>query len=141
MQFDPAIAAQASFKRAMESDELGPDQKDANEAEEVFSASAGSEARAAYFRLLEIGRRHPSAASFEEFLIYITWQQVTEETIPEHFRRGAELSDNYLSRPISGQDPIQAAQIRELRQSFLAGLGQTDDDDAEYDEDTLKGGD
>jgi hypothetical protein len=141
MQFDPAIAAQSSFKRAVESDELGTEQKDAREAEEVFSASAGSEARAAYFRLMEIGRRHPNAVSFEEFLIYITWQQVTEETIPEHFRRGAEISDHYLSRPTSATDPVQAAQIRELRQSFLAGLGQTDDDDAEYDEDTLKGGD
>jgi hypothetical protein len=38
-------------------------------------------------------------------------------------------------------DPVQANQIRELRQSFLAGLGQTDDDEAEYDQDTLKGGD
>jgi hypothetical protein len=141
MQFDPAIAAQASFKRAVESDELGTEQKDAREAEEIFSASAGSEARAAYFRLLEIGRRHPNAVSFEEFLIYITWQQVTEETIPEHFRRGAELSDRYLSRLAAGHDPIQAAHIRELRQSFLAGLGQSDDDEAGYDEDTLKGGD
>ena len=141
MQFDPAISAQISLKRALQAGELGPDQNDASEAEEVFSASAGSEARAAYFRLLEIGRRHPEAVSFEEFLIYITWQQVTEETIPEHFRRGAELSDHYLSRPASSQDPIQADQIKELRQSFLGGLGQTDDDDAEYDEDTLKGGD
>ena len=141
MQFDPAISAQASLKRSMESEELGSDQKDAGEAEEVFSASAGSEAREAYFRLLEIGSRHPDAVAFEEFLIYITWQQVTEETIPEHFRRGAKLSDHYLRRAASSQDPVQAAQIRELRQSFLGGLGQTDDDDAEYDEDTLKGGD
>jgi hypothetical protein len=141
MQFDPAISAQVCFKRAIESGELGPDLTNASEAEEVFSASAGSEARAAYFRLLEIGTQHPNAVSFQEFLIYITWQQVTEETIPEHFRRGAELSDHYLSRPASDQDPLQAAQIRELRQSYLGGLGQTDDDDAEYDADTLKGGD
>jgi hypothetical protein len=141
MQFDPAISAQASFKRAIESGELGSDLKEATEAEEVFSASAGSEARAAYFRLQEIGQRHSDAISFHEFLIYITWQQVTEETVPEHFRRGAELSDKYLNRTSSGLDPVQAEQIRELRQSFLAGLGQTDEDEAEYDQDTLKGGD
>lgn len=40
----------------------------------------------------------------------------------------------------SGHDEIQADQIRELRRSFRAGLGQ-DDDEAGYDEDTLKGGD
>jgi hypothetical protein len=36
---------------------------------------------------------------------------------------------------------MQAEQIRELRRSFRAGLGQDDDDEAGYDEDSLKGGD
>jgi hypothetical protein len=36
---------------------------------------------------------------------------------------------------------MQADQIRDLRQSFRAGLGQGEDDEAGYDEDVLKGGD
>jgi hypothetical protein len=141
MQFDPAIAAQRSFKRAQESEELGQDLEQARESEEIFSASAGDEAKAAYFKLQEIGGRHPEAVSFQEFLIYITWQQVTEETIPAHFRRGADLCDRYLNGLKSGHDEVQAAQISELRRSFRAGLGLVDEDEAEFDQDTLKGGD
>ena len=141
MQFDPAIAAQVSFTRAQDSGELGPDLEQAREAEAIFSGSAGREASAGYFTLLELGERHPDAVSFQEFLIYITWQQVTEETIPGHFQKGAELCDRYLSRLASGHDETQAEQIRALRRSFRAGLGQGDDDDAEYDDDIPKGGD
>lgn len=141
MQFDPAIAAQASFTRAQDSVELGPDLEQAREAEAIFSGSAGREATAAYFTLVALGERHPDAVSFQEFLIYITWQQVTEETIPAHFQRGAELCDRYLSRLARGYDAMQADQIRELRRSFRAGLGQQDDDEADYDDDTPKGGD
>jgi hypothetical protein len=141
VQFDPAIAAQASFKRAQDAGELGPDLQQARDEEEVFSGTAGSVAKAAYLQLQEIGERHPHATSFQEFLIYITWQQVTEETIPANFQRGAELCDRYLNRLGSAHDEIQAEQIRELRRSFRAGLGHDEDDEAEYDEDTLKGGD
>ncbi len=141
MQFDPAIAAQVSFARAQDSGELGLDMEQAREAEAIFSASAGREATSGYFTLLKLGERHPDAVSFQEFLIYITWQQVTEETIPAHFRKGAELCDRYLSRLARGHDEVQAEQIRELRRSFRAGLGQLDDDETEYDADTLKGGD
>jgi hypothetical protein len=141
VQFDPAIAAQASFTRARESGELAHDLEQARESEEIFSGSAGREATAGYFALLELGERHPDAVSFQEFLIYITWQQVTEETIPANFQRGADLCDRYLSRLARGHDEIQADQIRELRRSFRAGLGQGEDDEAGYDEDTLQGGD
>ena len=141
MQFDPAIAAQASFARAKDSGELGSDLAQAREAEAIFSGSAGREATAGYFTLQALGERHPDAVAFQEFLIYITWQQVTEETIPAHFQRGAELCDRYLSRLARGHDAMQAEQIRELRRSFRAGLGQLDDDETEYDADTLKGGD
>ena len=141
MQFDPAIAAQVSFTRAQDSGELGPDLDRAREAEAIFSGNAGREATAGYFTLLELGERHPDAVSFQEFLIYITWQQVTEETIPAHFQKGAELCDRYLSRLARRHDETQAEQIRALRRSFRAGLGQGDDDDAEYDADTPKGGD
>ncbi len=141
MQFDPAIAAQVSFKRAQDSGELGPDLESAREAEAIFSGNAGREATAGYFALLELGERHPEAVSFQEFLIYITWQQVTEETIPSHFQRGAELCDRYLCRLARAHDEMQAEQIRALRRSFRAGLGQREDDEEEYDDDTPKGGD
>jgi hypothetical protein len=141
VQFDPAIAAQASFTRAQESGELGHDLEQARESEEIFSGSAGREATAGYFALLDLGERHPDAVSFQEFLIYITWQQVTEETIPANFQRGADLCDRYLSRLARGHDEIQADQIRELRRSFRAGLGISDDDEADYDADTPQGGD
>jgi len=36
---------------------------------------------------------------------------------------------------------MQAEQIRALRRSFRAGLGQREDDEEEYDDDTPKGGD
>jgi len=141
VQFDPAIAAQVSFTRARESGELGHDLEQAREAEEIFSGSAGREATAGYVALLELGERHREAVSFQEFLIYITWQQVTEETIPANFQRGADLCDRYLSRLERGHDQIQADQIRELRRSFRAGLGIRDDDEADYDADTPQGGD
>lgn len=141
MQFDPAIAAQASFARAQASGELGDDLAQAQEAEAIFSGSAGREARDAYFTLQALGARHPDAVALQEFLIYITWQQVTEETIPAHFQKGAELCDRYLSRFARGPDEIQADQVRELRRSFRAGLGISDDDEADYDADTPQGGD
>jgi hypothetical protein len=140
MQFDPAIAAQVSFHHAQGSGELGSDLQNAMDAEEIFSGSAGAEATAAYFALQEIGERHPDAVSFQEFLIYITWQQVTEQTIPEHFQRGAELCDAYLKR-FTKERVQQAEQIRELRRSFRAGLGIGEDDEMDYDADALKGGD
>jgi hypothetical protein len=140
VQFDPAIAAQVSFTRAQASGELGLDLEKTIAAEAIFSESAGSEAKAAYFTLQEIGQRHPDATALQE-LIYITWQQVTEDTIPAHFQRGADLCDRYLSRLEEGHDTMQAEQIRELRRSFRAGLGQDEDDEAGYEEDSLKGGD
>ncbi len=141
MHFDPAIAAQVAFARAQQTGELGDDLAPAREAEEVFSGSAGREARAGYFTLVALGEQHPNAVSFQEFLIYITWQQVTEETIPAHFQRGADLCDRYLSRLAPGHDAAQAEQIKDLRRSFRAGLGQQDEDEMDYDADTLKGGD
>ncbi len=141
MHFDPAIAAQASFTRAQASGELGDDLAQALEAEAIFSGSAGREARDAYFTLQALGARRPDAVALQEFLIYITWQQVTEETIPAHFQRGAELCDRYLGRLVRGHDERQAGQIRELRKSFRAGLGLSDDDETDYDADLPKGGD
>ena len=89
--------------------------------------------------LLE-GERHPEAAAFQEFLIYITWQQVVEERIPSHFLKGVELCDRYLQRWGREDWPV-VEQVSELRTSFRAGLGLKDDEADEYEQDTFKGGD
>lgn len=140
MQFDPALAAQTALTRLRSSEELGDDLDIVLEAEELFSSSAGPEARAAYDRLQDLGSQHPHAEAFQQFLIYITWQQVTEETIPAHFETGVRLCDQYLAR--WGTEHREGHQILALRASFRAGLGLEDEDDtAEYDQDTFKGGD
>lgn len=145
MNFDPAIAARKAFKQAVESGTLGSDAEVAVEAEETFSASAGAEAKAAYHTLQELGRRHAESALFQEFLIYITWQQVTEETIPLHFQTGLELCNRYLTRFVkaTGQEPVSSRQIHALRESFRGGLGLSEEDDheAEYNKDAFTGGD
>lgn len=145
MQFDPAIAAQHSLVRAVESNELGEDLEQVMAAEAVFSADAGETARSAYLALQEIGERHPDAWSFQEFLIYITWQQVTEETVLVHFQKGLALCDRYLNRllrSLSADEQRRVRQIRELRASFRGGLGLVEDDEMEeYDKDAFHGGD
>ena len=142
MLFDPALAAQDAFRHAEV--ELGSDWDTAVELEETFSTNAGSTAREAYEGLLSLASRHPNAYSFQAFCIYITWQQVTEETIPRHFRTGVKLCEQFL--PIAAGHPSLAqdvAQIRELYQSFEAGLGvgNADEHQEELDRDTFKGGD
>lgn len=144
MQFDPALAAQAAFQQAEANRELGLDWQEAVEAEEIFSSSADATARESYEQLLALSRRHPTAHFFQAFCIYITWQQVTEETIPHHFRTGVKLCEQFL--PIaSGQSSLaqNVAQIRELYQSFKAGLGAAaaDEHQEELDRDSFKGGD
>lgn len=145
MNFDPAIAAQAAFTQALDGGELGPDAEAASEAEEVFSAGAGAEAREAYHRLLALGQRHPDAAQFQAFLIYITWQQVTEETTAANFQRGLRLCQQYLGRFSEGSatQPANRRQIEALQESFRNGLGLNEEDEhqVEYDRDAFKGGD
>jgi hypothetical protein len=140
VRFDPAIAAQRSFQRAQQTGELGDNLEAAIAAEATFSTSAGAGAKAAYLALQQVGEQYPDAVAFQEFLIYITWQQVTEEISPVHFRKGAELCDRYLHRH-RHETGMQVQQIRELRVSFRAGLGLHEDEDNEYDEETFKGGD
>ena len=140
MRFDPALAAQAAFHDA--EPELGADWTTAVELEQVFSSSAGREATDAYEALLTLAQRHPSARAFQAFCIYITWQQVTEETIPRHFHTGLRLCEHYLASP---EDKNRAAlgQVEELCESFRAGLGMVHEDEMqrEFRRDTPKGGD
>jgi hypothetical protein len=140
MQFDAALAAQAALQEA-ETD-LGSDWDIAAELESTFSSSAGSTAREAYEGLLALAIRHPQAHSFHAFCIYITWQQVTEETIARHFQTGVRLCEAYLaSREEKNVRHIE--QITELYESFRAGLGLDEEDEIqiEFRKDTPKGGD
>lgn len=140
MRFDPALAAQEAFQRAEV--ELGSDWERAVELEETFSSNAGSIARDAYEGLLALARRYPNAHSFQAFCIYITWQQVTEETIARHFETGMKLSEAYLvSHERKNHRDIEC--ITELHGSFRAGLGLEEQDELqlEYKRDTPKGGD
>jgi hypothetical protein len=140
MQFDAALAAQAALQEAAA--ELAADWNTAVELEEAFSSNAGSTAREAYEGLLALASRYPQAHAFQAFCIYITWQQVTEETIARHFETGMKLSEAYLASP-NGKDPRHIEYVTELLESFRAGLGLDEEDEfqAEFRKDTPKGGD
>ncbi len=140
MQFDAALAAQDAFRES--ESELGSDWDTAVELEETFSSNAGATARGAYDGLLAMAQRHPQAHAFHAFCIYITWQQVTEETIPHHFQTGMKLSESYLASS-DGKDPQHLAYVAELLESFRAGLGLDEEDEiqVEFRKDTPKGGD
>jgi hypothetical protein len=140
--FDPALAAHAAFQRVLASDELRPDTGQAAEWEAAFSAGAGEGAAQAYRQLLALGDLHPKARTFQEFLIYSTWQQAAEDPIAEHFEQGLRLCDRFLQHagPVSEQS---VSQVRALRLSFLHALGLKEQDDVgqEYERDAFKGGD
>ena len=120
MQFDAALAAQDTFRRAEL--ELASDWDTAVELESTFSSNAGSTAREAYEGLLALGVRYPQAYSFQAFCIFITWQQVTEETIARHFQTGLRLCEAFLASP-EGKHPTDIEQITELYGSYRDGLG------------------
>lgn len=140
MRFDPALAAQDAFCQAEA--ELGPAWDTAVELEETFSANAGATAREAYEGLLALAQQYPNAHSFQAFCIYITWQQVTEETIARHFETGMKLCEAYLVKR-EARTERDFEQIEELYRSFRAGLGLEEQDElqVEYKRDTPKGGD
>ncbi len=140
MQFDAALAAQETFRRA--EFEIGPDWDTAVELESTFSSNAGSTAREAYEGLLAIAQRYPSAHSYQAFCIFITWQQVTEETIAHHFQTGLQLCEAFLASP-DGKHRTDIEQITELYGSYRDGLGLDEEDETlvEFRKDTPKGGD
>jgi hypothetical protein len=140
MQFDAALAAQDTFQRAEV--ELGPDWDTAVELESTFSSNAGSTAREAYEGLLALATRYPEAHSYQAFCIFITWQQVTEETIAHHFHTGLRLCETFLASA-DGKHRTDVEQIRELYGSFRDGLGLDEEDEiqVEFRKDTPKGGD
>lgn len=140
MQFDAALAAQGALRRAEA--ELGSDWDTAVELEDTFSSNAGTTAREAYEQLLSLAERYPKAHSFHAFCIFITWQQVTEETIAQHFQTGMRLSEHYLAS-LDGKDKRDIAYVTELYDSFRAGLGLEEENEiqVEFRRDTPKGGD
>ena len=140
MQFDAALAAQDTLQESEA--ELGADWDRAVELEGTFSSNAGATARDAYEQLLALADQHPKAHAFQAFCIYITWQQVTEETIARHFQTGLRLSEAYLASP-DGKDARHLAYVAELLESFRGGLGLDEEDDivVEFRKDTPKGGD
>lgn len=140
MRFDPALAAQEAFGQAEA--ELGTNWDTAVELENTFSSNAGATAREAYEGLLALAQQYPNAHSFQAFCIYITWQQVTEETIARHFETGLSLSEAYLASP-ADKNPRDIECVTELHGSFRAGLGLEEQDELqiEYKRDTPKGGD
>ncbi|HKQ36051.1 MAG TPA: hypothetical protein VJT11_12160 [Nitrospiraceae bacterium] len=140
MQFDAALSAQETFRRAEA--ELGSDWDTAVELETIFSSNAGSTAREAYEGLLALAVRYPNAHSFQAFCIFITWQQVTEETIAHHFQTGLRLCETFLSSP-DGKHQTDFEQVTELYGSFRDGLGLDEEDEiqVEFRRDTPKGGD
>ncbi|NKB80380.1 MAG: hypothetical protein GKS05_00500 [Nitrospirales bacterium] len=143
MNFDPAVSAQQALHQAVASEEFGDLEAEVIEAEETFSSDHGEEARYAYEILQRLGASLPQARHFQEFLIYITWQQVTAETLPRYFQKGLTLCDGFLLRfgnDIVGTQTYQ--QILDIRESFQGGLGLEDEDAMpEYDEDAFQGGD
>ena len=138
MQFDAALAAQNTFRLAEA--ELGSDWDTAVELEDTFSSNAGTAAREAYEGLLALATRYPDAHAFQAFCIYITWQQVTEETIAHHFETGMRLSESYLAS-LDGKDRQHITYVTELYESFRAGLGLEEEDEiqVEFRKDTPKG--
>ncbi|MCA9472616.1 MAG: hypothetical protein MRJ96_00800 [Nitrospirales bacterium] len=143
MNFDPAIAARQALRQSEECGELGEFEDDVLETEETFSSIQGPEATQAYKQLQCYGEQLPDARYFQEFLVYITWQQVTEGPLPEFFQQGLTLCDRFMER--FSKDIINTPSydhVLALRQSFQAGLGiETEDIIEEHEEDAFAGGD
>ena len=143
MNFDPAIAAHQALHHAEEQGELGDLESAMLEAEETFSTDQGPQAKRAFETLQELGAQLPQAQHLQEFLIYITWQQVTEGPLARYFQQGLDLCDRFLDRfgkQIEGTTTQQ--QILAIRESFQGGLGIEEEHAIpEFDEDAFLGGD
>ena len=140
MEFDTSIASGRMFELVQASDELGDELETVLEAEERFSNSVGEEAATAYRELVAVGDRHPDADLFKEYLVYITWNHLMDETYPEHFRRGLTLSRDLIRRD-TGANGERLRRLQAMEESFRAGLGGKSEDLMDFDADLPKGGD
>jgi hypothetical protein len=143
MNFDPAIAAHQALQQAEEQGELGDFETAILEAEEIFSTEQGPKATAAFEVLQGFGEKIPQSQRFQEYLIYITRQQVTEGPIARYFQHGLDACNRFLEQ--FGQEidgtPTQK-HILAIRESFQGGLGiETEDIIEEHEEDAFQGGD
>ncbi|MGV7229373.1 MAG: hypothetical protein ACQ9IQ_12005 [Nitrospirales bacterium] len=143
MNFDPAIAANQALQQAEQQRELGDLASDILEAEETFSTDQGQDAKQAYEKLQGFGEKLPQAKWFQEFLIYITWQQVTEGPLARYFQHGLDACNRFLeqfAKEIEGTPTHQ--HILAIRESFQGGLGiETEEVVPEHEEDAFQGGD
>ncbi len=143
MNFDPAIAAHQALQQAEEQGELGDFEDDILESEEIFSTIQGPKATAAFDVLQGFGEKLPQSRWYQEYLIYITWQQVTEGPLAQYFQHGLDASNRFLeqfAKEIEGTPTLQ--HILAIRESFQGGLGiETEEVIPEYEEDAFAGGD
>lgn len=143
MNFDPAIAAHQALQQAEQQRELGDFETAILEAEEIFSTVQGPKATAAFEVLQGFGEKLPQSQRFQEYLIYITWQQVTEGPLARYFQHGLDASNRFLeqfAKEIEGTPTLQ--HIMAIRESFQGGLGmETQEVVPEYEEDSFAGGD
>jgi len=143
MNFDPAIAAHQALQQAQQQGELGDLESDILEAEEAFSTDQGQEAKQAFEKLQGFGEKLPQGKWFQEFLIYITWQQVTEGPLARYFQHGLDACNQFLeqfAKEIEGTPTKQ--HIQAIRESFQGGLGiETEEVVPEHEEDAFQGGD
>ncbi len=143
MNFDPAIAAHQALQQAEEQGELGNFEEDILEAEEIFSTIQGPKATAAFDLLQGFGEQLPQARWYQEYLIYITWQQVTEGPLARYFQHGLDASNRFLEQFAKEIENTPSQQhIVAIRESFQGGLGiETQEVIPEYEEDAFEGGD
>ncbi len=143
MNFDPAIAAHQALQQAEEQGELGDFEDEILESEEIFSTIQGPKATAAFDVLQGFGEKLPQSRWYQEYLIYITWQQVTEGPLAQYFQHGLDASNRFLeqfAKEIEGTPTLQ--HILAIRESFQGGLGiETEEVIPEYEEDAFAGGD
>ncbi|MDH5429835.1 MAG: hypothetical protein OEY57_16860 [Nitrospirota bacterium] len=143
MNFDPAIAAHQALQHAEQQGELGDFETDILEAEEIFSTVQGPKATAAFEVLQEFGEKLPQAQRFQEYLIYITWQQVTEGPLARYFQHGLDACNRFIEQFGQEIDGTPTQQhILAIRESFQGGLGiETEEVIEEHEEDAFQGGD
>ena len=140
MQFDAALAAQETFRRA--ESELGSDWDTAVNSKTRFPPMPDRR-RGRPMRACSLSpSATPRPIPFKPSVSYITWQQVTEETIAHHFQTGLRLCETFLASP-DGKHQADVEQITELYGSFRDGLGLDEEDEiqVEFRRDTPKGGD
>ena len=141
MQFDAALAAQDTFRRAEA--ELGSDWDTAVELEDTFSSNAGSTAREAYEGLARsCATAIPRPIPFMPSAFTLPGSRRRKRPLRIIFRQASGSVKTFLASP-DGKHRADVEQITELYGSFRDGLGLDEEDEiqVEFRRDTPKGGD